>query len=1380
MSFTKRTIILLIIIISTIRGQAQTQDELLADAITFEDYKGARKALKKGANPNAMAEEGTKALIAMAVEIDCMNYFDENDYEEEYNEDVLTVTSIASDEAIPFTKLLLDFGADPNVYNTEDSFDNEWRMIGPIDIAIENDRMDIVKYLVEKGGVQLDSEDREPVIFSALNSYSTEIIPYLASKGVPINVRNSKGYTPLHKAIEIGEPIQIVALLKNGTDPNAIDTIGWTPLVRAIKNEQSSLIGLFEGYPVDFDYKDANGHSIFWMAEEINNRGVLDELAKLSTNYFSQKRNLVIKTAHSATVNGVAFHPDGSQFATGSSDKTIKIWDSRSGREIKTLDRHNNPIWQIHYSPDGSKIISGGADLYEGIIEVCVWDVATGIRLSQFENIDGYYPLLFMPDDQHSIFSAGRGAVYNLNNGNATRIIEQMLVADFSPDGRILAGVVKEKHPVDNYEIEKLKLWDASSDSLLFTFPDEPSRTTDLKFSPDGKYIAGVIYQNVVIWNVETGKIEQQMEQGDYITCLEFSSDGKFLVSGATGGSIAFWDTSDWSEIKTIDSHEDDVYDIALSPDNQYLVSVGKDEKAHFWEVFEDKPLYTLATEAGSVSFARFHPIENLIFSGGTRLTFSTESDFAKNRIKVWNITNGQLAGYWNHNGGAKFLSFTPDGKNIFTGFDKNIIQWDFESTEKVNQFETTHGEIYDLKVSLDGNILAAGDIGGNVTFWNLQNPSASGSYISDPTGGTFIDISTDSKLIASGGTNDAIHIYDIGSHMEVNQFPTGHEFVESISFNKENTEVVVSGYDKKVIGWNTSTGQETKSFQTDALMIQVDDHTNKRFSLSGDDFEVVVSSDISPDGKKLVYGSRDQNAYLWDYEGGFLINILEGHQNVVTDVGFSPKGSMVLTGSYDGSMKLWDSQTGDLIVTFVALEGENQDFVIYAPDGYFMSSRSGASAVHFTEGKNIFLFDQFDLKYNRPDIILKRIGYATSGLIDTYEKAYEKRLTKMGFTEGMLSDELNAPEVEFQTELPRIVETEKVTMAIHAKDENQNLDRLNIYVNGVPEFGQKGQPLNEAEVSRQFEITLSPGLNVIEAEVYNEGGVRSINSKIEVTYEGQETKPDLYIVSIGVSKFNQEAFNLEYAAKDADDFASLIESNQKNYRNITKKVLLNKEATAENILQIKDMLDNSSVNDQVMVFVASHGLLDVNLDYYIATSDIDFNNPADRGLPYSSLESLLDHIPARKKLMFIDACHSGEVDKEAEEPAFSPVASIPSNGNVTFRGFQSNENKLSLQSSFELMKSLFVDLRRGTGAIVISSASGAEYAFESEEFKNGIFTYSLINALKNADADQNSDGEIQVSELSSYVFNKVGELTGGKQTPTFRRENLEFDYPVW
>jgi uncharacterized caspase-like protein len=107
-------------------------------------------------------------------------------------------------------------------------------------------------------------------------------------------------------------------------------------------------------------------------------------------------------------------------------------------------------------------------------------------------------------------------------------------------------------------------------------------------------------------------------------------------------------------------------------------------------------------------------------------------------------------------------------------------------------------------------------------------------------------------------------------------------------------------------------------------------------------------------------------------------------------------------------------------------------------------------------------------------------------------------------------------------------------------------------------------------------------------------------------------------------------------------------------------------------------------------------------------------------------------------------------------------------------------KKSLGLQNSFELMQQLFADLNKGTGAMVISSAGGAEYAFESPTWNNGVFTYSLLEGVKTKNADKNKDGQIMVSELRDYVIDKVQNLTEGKQRPTSRKENLEFDFKVW
>ncbi|MCB0262448.1 MAG: caspase family protein [Calditrichaeota bacterium] len=449
------------------------------------------------------------------------------------------------------------------------------------------------------------------------------------------------------------------------------------------------------------------------------------------------------------------------------------------------------------------------------------------------------------------------------------------------------------------------------------------------------------------------------------------------------------------------------------------------------------------------------------------------------------------------------------------------------------------------------------------------------------------------------------------------------------------------------------------------------------------------------------------------------------------------------------------------------------------------MASRGAFSGVSFRTGNRVFPFEQFDLRLNRPDIVLQRIGYTDAALIEAYHAAYLKRLKKMSFTEEMLGSDLHLPEIAIvSNNIPLSTKDKKFSFKVKATDALFPLDRLNVFVNDVPVFGSPGISLQSASaqsVEKNISLELSDGENKIQISVLNSKGVESLKETIAIDYIGKTEKPDLYVVAIGVSDYLNDEFDLKYAAKDATDLTNLFVSQPERFNEIHQIQILDKNATRENILAVRDKLMQSNIDDEVILFIAGHGLLDAQLNYYFATTDIDFANPAERGLPYDALEGLLDGIPARKKLLLMDTCHSGEVDRDETVLA----AADATEQNVTSRSFRGAVainigKKVGLKNSFQLMQELFANLSRGSGAMVISAAGGAEYAYEGQGAANGVFTYSVIDGLKNNAVDADADGKIRVSELRKYVTEQVRKLTGGKQTPTSRRENQAFDFRVF
>ena len=229
-----------------------------------------------------------------------------------------------------------------------------------------------------------------------------------------------------------------------------------------------------------------------------------------------------------------------------------------------------------------------------------------------------------------------------------------------------------------------------------------------------------------------------------------------------------------------------------------------------------------------------------------------------------------------------------------------------------------------------------------------------------------------------------------------------------------------------------------------------------------------------------------------------------------------------------------------------------------------------------------------------------------------------------------------------------------------------------------------------------------------------------------------------------------------------------------------------NAEVTKENILALKDYLAKTTVNDKVIISCSSHGLLDDSLNFYLAMHDVDFNNPKERGLKYEELESLLDGIPARQKLLLLDACNSGENDKtellnielaqaekQVETPDIAELKTKIKGGKMQLV----KENK----SNFKKMNELFVNVRYNTGSLIISAAGGQESALEAitvdgKSIENGAFSYCVLEYLKN---NSNNPEELTVNKLKNYVEKRVEEITNGKQKPTSRQETMEVDWKV-
>ncbi len=450
----------------------------------------------------------------------------------------------------------------------------------------------------------------------------------------------------------------------------------------------------------------------------------------------------------------------------------------------------------------------------------------------------------------------------------------------------------------------------------------------------------------------------------------------------------------------------------------------------------------------------------------------------------------------------------------------------------------------------------------------------------------------------------------------------------------------------------------------------------------------------------------------------------------------------------------------------------------------HYVVSKSLVKHFRFFSSDRIVSFDQLDPVYNRPDIVLDSIGKYFGGadedLVANYRAAWEKRIERLGLDKGKLSTgEIAVPNAEIVNADEIKYEDKDGSVVIHVKanDPKYTLRRYNVLVNEVPVYGADGisiAALNTQSWERTDTIALSMGNNKIQVSVMNELGLENFKYPMYVNYTPEEIiSSKTYYVGIGVNHFKDASHDLKYCVKDVQDLAQAFAKHQTQ---IDTLVFTDGEVTKENILALKSYLqEHTTVNDKVIISCSSHGLLDDSLNFYLATYDVDFSHPKVRGLKYEELEGLLDGIPARQKLLLLDACNSGENERMYLQNNSSDQMAQAGMKGVDVEIVNDEIN------TFHQMTEMFVNVRNNTGSVIIAASGGMQSAQEGRvvngmKIENGAFTYSVLEYLAKEITDQD---RCTVNGMKNYVERRVEEITNGEQKPTSRQETMEVDWII-
>ncbi|MEQ6118833.1 WD40 repeat domain-containing protein, partial [Reichenbachiella sp. MALMAid0571] len=922
-----------------------------------------------------------------------------------------------------------------------------------------------------------------------------------------------------------------------------------------------------------------------------------------SIEYF----HLQVQLAH--TASDIAIAKNGKFFCTGGTeDGLIKIWETSSGRllrEFKGLDGYADlGVSNLQIGSDNRSISFKFGNK--------IFDAETGEPMrtmrSGMMSPDGKWILSISekrdatgtPNYALEVYENGgqpQLAWYNALSLKEADIKKYLISTDSKYVFSLFDNTIHKTDITIGKVIQKFK---------KKNLPDLEN-AYGWKLHPDGKYIFWQWGSSIYSLNTETLENVRYSATDYLLVSGKYLPDGSFIVIKEDflnhNSKVMIYDghtfeeKEDLTEIfaKSINYADWDIKSFDVSGDGKYLVGIGKGKHSGIY-IFDLEKRQLIREIIGIKNNLSNLTIENT----GRFFTTSGEQDVSS----IWDLNLGRIYRSFQQPGmSSSFIN--PDGDRLVY-LSKDIKKVRRENGYDFVDIDIKMGKIYNTK---DGSLISetpyyyyAHPLENGSGYYGVKDDEGSKKNLSssDFNGRLIKEFVSESANTDQGKTVE-YHSSDVRKsrfknaeffmHPYVNYYntisPTGSiGWMYGIYLDSDREEIGTTlriSYDNNAALWSAAgswfnlrfSNDETKAFEYGATYSGGNPYISVLDSKTGAEIKKVriISNQINH-----VFPSKDDSNFLasgtegieiYDYSSDKMLKILKGHSGGVNYARYTPDEKRILSLGLDQTIKLWDVASGKNIITFVPA-GEH-DYATVTPDYYYTASKDVGQYLHFVKGMETFSFDNFDLALNRPDIVLKRLGEASEKQIVAYKAAYLKRLSKLGFTEDQISNERHLPDVSIITKnIPYETEQGSFTFKINAQDEKYNLDRINVYINGVPIYGSKGQSVRDMKTKTlkdEIELELSSGDNSIQVSVHNEKGAESIKESFRIVYS-KERPSETYIVSIGISDYRDNNYDLNYAAKDANDIAAKFGTDASKVFKITDT-----NATKEKILAVKSSL---------------------------------------------------------------------------------------------------------------------------------------------------------------------------------------------------------------
>jgi WD40 repeat protein len=698
----------------------------------------------------------------------------------------------------------------------------------------------------------------------------------------------------------------------------------------------------------------------------------------------------MILKGHAGGVTSVAISADRRTVATGSVDKTARLWDVASGQCTATLEGHSGEVTSVAMSADGRTVETGSVDMTARL-----WDVASGqCTATLVGHTNGVTSVAISADGRTVVTGSGdmTARLWDVASGQCTAMLAGhaggVTSLAISADGRTV---------VTGSEDETARLWDVASGQCTVMLEGHTLDLTSVAMSADGwTVVTGSEDMTARLWDVASGRCTATLEGHTLgVDSVAMTADGRTVVTGSD--KVRLWDVASGRCTATLEG-VGRVKSVAISGDGRgRTVATVSEKVTRLWDVASGQYTTTLEGHTDSVDSVA-------MTRSADRRTVATGSyDMT---VRLWDVASGQCtATLEGHTYEVTSVAISADGRTVATGSgDMTARLWDMASGQCVAILAGHAGGVTDVAMSADGRTVATGSVDMTARLWTCQcttpirltevpspmavhhGVSCDASGMSPIIGTRYHKIDADYDLCEAEFTK--LSEVEKSMYKKIDQ-PRNSLRTEAVQFtDRENDHSILVVRDGR-LEWHTNRSLELRAvpaleltmrdgYQTllvpgnSRLVARLHDPPSgavrermlrylavlaqqtgvsltgfERFTsahctatLEGHSGEV-NSVAMSADGRTVATGSVDKTARLWDVASGQCTATLVGHAYNVMSVAMSADGRMVATGSVDMTARLWDVASGQCTMT---LEGHayNVNSVAISADGRTVVTGSG------------------------------------------------------------------------------------------------------------------------------------------------------------------------------------------------------------------------------------------------------------------------------------------------------------------------------------------------------------------------------------------------------------------------------------------------------